>query len=284
MISNPLWVQMMKDEESAFLCETLGNPPLPIPYEDIIQIHKMLGNFLSSYSKVKYEVYRQSIITSFNTPRELTQEEIDRREKEKQASINKRRQKFIMNGLEIPTNEEIKIFSIVDKNQIYRIDKKTLLTLVNQIDVNDIEYPLIVYIYKNNMIHEIKSCDKKLGSFIQRCYDKENFDGFSFKHIKESKIQNIKVEIIRKMLPKKSNMHSLINNSKYKTIKAIRDYYIKDFRINLRDVKKIIYDYNVDLFTLADGNVAVNRFDFEKKLGEFIKEDKRFKKIYLNKK
>lgn len=142
-----------------------------------------------------------------------------------------------------------------------------------EININNIHYPVIVKFFKNNKVISINKCTTNLYNMLATKKNLE-FDRFNVVHVNENIIDDMVIEYKIKYDPI-HNSTAIIQNMKkvykYRHENQVRNYY-KD-RYNMTAIKKIVRLYEVSTFTFYSGAKIYNRAELEEAIEKHLQKN-----------
>lgn len=158
------------------------------------------------------------------------------------------------------------ILSEIDLKKYEALEKDS-----EEININNVHYPIIVKFFKNNKVISINKCTTNLYNMLATKKNLE-FDRFNVVHVSENIIDDMVIEYKIKYDPI-YNSTAIIQNMKkvykYRHENQVRNYY-KD-RYNMTAIKKIVRLYEVSTFTFYSGAKIYNRVELEEAIEKHLK-------------
>lgn len=138
-------------------------------------------------------------------------------------------------------------------------------------DVTNVNYPVLVFLYKNNKVACIRKVTKKLDASLSNYRRSENFDEYAYIHISEDVIEDILAEAMVRYNPIDMYSNAItIKNSIYRTLNHIKRRYKQDSRIDLRVIKKLIEMYEIPVYNLNNGMTVVDKDLFDEAVKKYF--------------
>ncbi|MGL6100436.1 MAG: hypothetical protein ACRCZ9_00120, partial [Fusobacteriaceae bacterium] len=137
--------------------------------------------------------------------------------------------------------------------------KKELFFSKKQVNEENVNYPLVVKLYKGDKIVYIYKVAQKLMQSISLQRQNKDFDDYSIGQVKENIIDELIVDEKINKYPYLLNKSTITmkNTGTYRTINQVKKRYQNDF--NLKFIKKIINDYNVPHYSGVNTDLIINR-------------------------
>lgn len=153
----------------------------------------------------------------------------------------------------------------LDKFFLYDIKQNISKKYIRDItDVTDVNYPILVFLYKDNKVVCIRKVTKKLDASLANYRKSENFDEYAYIHISEDAIEDVLAEAMVRYNPIDMYSNAItIKNSIYRTLNHIKRRYKQDSRIDLRVIKKLIEMYEIPVYNLNNGMTVVDKDLFD---------------------
>ncbi len=144
----------------------------------------------------------------------------------------------------------------------------------NEIDKNDIRYPMIINLYQNGKIIYIGKIRKNLKGSLKSYRKTKNFDDYSLSLVPENLIDDLYIESLIKEKPINvpTNLIRMEKHGKYRSITQMKSRFKDDF--DIRFIRKIIIIYDVPYYKFTSGAEIVHRDKFDEALKKYYDEKK----------
>lgn len=164
------------------------------------------------------------------------------------------------------TNEDLDLFfaKTIAQEMSSNIDK-------NVVDVTNIKYPILVFLYKGNKIISINKVIKNLEAALVNHKKNKNFDSYTYIYVNEDVIDDILVESFVRYNPVQMLSNAItVKNSIYRTLGQIKQRYKNNKRVDLRVIKNIISIYEIPMYNLMNGQQIVDKDLFDEALDKYL--------------
>lgn len=151
--------------------------------------------------------------------------------------------------------------------------KKEISSKINKdiIDVTAIEYPILVFMYKNDKIISIRKVTKNLEISMINYKKTMDFDTYAYIYINENIINDIFAEALIRYNPINMAANAInISNSIYRTLEQIKKRYKDNASVNLRIIKNVINIYHIPIYYLNNGQGIIDKDIFDKELSKYL--------------
>lgn len=138
-------------------------------------------------------------------------------------------------------------------------------------DVRDINYPIILFLYNQNKVVSIHKVEKKMDVSLINHKKTKDFDKYSYVHINENIITDVLVELYVRYNPIYMGQNCIdLNNSIYRTLNQIKRRHKDNIRVDLRAIRKVIDLYEIPVYNLRNGHTVVDKDLFEEAINLYL--------------
>lgn len=151
--------------------------------------------------------------------------------------------------------------------------KKELFFSEKEVNEENVSYPLVVKLYKDDKIVHIYKVAQNLMQSISLQRKNKDFDDYSIALVKENIIDELILDEKINKYPYLLNKSTITmkNIGTYRTVNQVKKRYQNDF--NLKFIKKIINDYHVPHYSGVNIDLIINRDLFDQALRDYYKEE-----------
>lgn len=227
-----------------------------VNYKGVWDINSILNHFEFTMKEIL------AYISELDKYMETIQKEMQENRKENMKQIIEK----YYETKRVLSKEDLDKFFKIDfvNNMSPKIDKDI-------IDSRDINYPLLVCLYKNDELISLHKVIKNIESSLVNYKKSKDFNMYSYIHVNEKNIEDILTEAFVRFNPSQMYSHAITNkNSLYRTLNQIKQRYKDDNRVNLRVIKNVIELYKIPKYNLNNDSVVVDRDLFDECMNKYL--------------